>query len=501
MIFLLKKERMPLLLLILFYLMTRLFNLTLLPIFNDETIYLYWAKLIETTHAHLFISLIDGKPPLLIWVMALFLKVLPQASYLLAGRLPSVITGLISLLGIYALANFLFNSRKMSLLTAFLYIISPFALLYDKMALFDSFLLSAILWAVYFALRTSRSLSKKDALLWGVFLGLAFLAKINAMLYLFLTPLCFLLYANWGQLLKEWKKVLLALLIALGVSQLFRYSLIFSRGYHQYTSGSTTRYALPVSALLKHPFTVFPSNIALYASWFIAYVTWPVFLLGMAGFIMLLKKQPRTGLVLLLVWAVPLIATSFVSIVTIPRYILYILPYFLIASGFAAFQMLRNKLFTLALAVLLLFPIVFDSQLLFNPPSAPLPFADYDQYVSGYPSGYGLQKIFTFLHEASRSKKITLVSLGTISTYPYGFNLEFWSDTNVNITTIWPVEKDSPKVIAELAKKTPVYVVMKFNSYQEHKNFLKELHLRKILWSDKPNSSWPIFLAVPQAQK
>jgi len=494
----LKKENVPVLLLIIFYLFTRFFHLTILPIFNDESIYLYWAKLIEMTHAHLFISLTDGKPPLLIWVMAIFLKIFPPSAYLLAGRLPSVITGLISMLGIYALSHLLFHSKKTAILTAFLYIITPFALFYDRMALFDSFLSSMILWAVYFSLRTSRTLAKKDASLWGIFLGLAFLAKLNALLLLFLTPVCFLLCMPWKQIRKHWQKVLLLLLIALGISQAFRYSLVVSHGFHEYTTKSVTRYALPFSTLLTHPFQVFPYNIVHYTSWFITFVTLPVFLLGIIGLVLLLRKKPRTGIVMVLLWTAPIIATSFVSIVTVPRYILFVLPYFLIGVSFAAAQLLQRKLFVFVLAALLVFPIAVDVALLVYPPYAPLPAVEDEQYISGLPSGYGLEKVFTFLRNVSKSKNITVVTLGTVSSYPFAFNLEFWNDPHVTVTAIWPVEKDSQKKIAALAKTANVYVVLKFNAYQEHTNFLKELHLREILSSDKPNRNNPILLAVPQ---
>lgn len=485
-------------LLVVLYLLTRLLNLTILPIFNDESIYLYWAKLIDTTHAHLFISLTDGKPPLLIWIMAVFLKLFPSFLYLLAGRLPSVIMGLISLFGIYALTSLLFHSRKTSLLAALLYIVSPFALVYDRMALFDSFLLSMLLWSAYFSIRTSQSLLKKDALLWGFFLGLAFLVKINALLFLFLTPLVFLLLIPRQQFGNNWKKIIATLALALGISQLLRFSLMVSSGYHEYTVKSVTRYALPLSTLIEHPFQVFPANIFLYTSWFIGYVTLPIFLLGLIGFILLMKTNWRTATAMLLLFVGPIIATSFVSIVTIPRYILFVLPYFLVAVSFAAVQMLKSKLLTAVFIVILLFPIVFDAALLFSPSNAPIPSEDYYQYVSGLPSGYGFAKIFSFFHHEAINKHITIITLGFFGSYPYAFNLEFWDNPHVTVLSTWPVQKNYAQKIATLAKKEPVYVVLKFNAYQEHMNFLKELHLHELFKAAKPNSNLPITVAIPQ---
>src|SRR5438128_6268433 len=83
-----KKETVLVMVLLIFYLFTRLFHLTILPIFTDEAEYIYWAKLIATTNKQWFISLIGTQPPLFIWSMVPFLKILP--SYLVAGRMASV---------------------------------------------------------------------------------------------------------------------------------------------------------------------------------------------------------------------------------------------------------------------------------------------------------------------------------------------------------------------------------------------------------------------------
>ena len=116
----------------LIYFITRLYNLLSLPIFTDESIYIYWAKYIAVNHSHWFMSLIDGKPPLLIWAIAALLIVLPQNLYLLAGRLPSVFAGLISLVGVYYLAVLLFRSKRIGFISSLFYILSPFTLIAKK---------------------------------------------------------------------------------------------------------------------------------------------------------------------------------------------------------------------------------------------------------------------------------------------------------------------------------------------------------------------------------
>ena len=152
------KQKLAVILLTVLYLLTRLYNLTLLPITNDEAVYIYWAKIIATTNQQWFILLTAGKPPLVHWLMVFFLNLLPSSYFLLAGRLPSVLGGLISLVGIYKIAKILFLDRKISFLASFLYILSPFALFYDRMALLDAFVSSMVVWSFYYAFKTSQSL-------------------------------------------------------------------------------------------------------------------------------------------------------------------------------------------------------------------------------------------------------------------------------------------------------------------------------------------------------
>jgi len=55
------------------YFATRLFNLTLMPIFTDEAIYIRWSEIALYDPTWRFISLSDGKQPLMIWLMMIWL--------------------------------------------------------------------------------------------------------------------------------------------------------------------------------------------------------------------------------------------------------------------------------------------------------------------------------------------------------------------------------------------------------------------------------------------
>jgi 4-amino-4-deoxy-L-arabinose transferase-like glycosyltransferase len=114
---------------ILIYLLIRLPNLTLQPVFADEAIYIRWAQIAKAEPSLRFISLQDGKTPLFMWAMAPFLIIFEDP--LFAGRLLSVTAGLFTLLGVYSIGKRFFNQR-VSLIGAFLLAITPFMVFFDR---------------------------------------------------------------------------------------------------------------------------------------------------------------------------------------------------------------------------------------------------------------------------------------------------------------------------------------------------------------------------------
>src|SRR3989339_2239654 len=102
------------------FLLTRLINIEHFPIFNDEGIYIQWAKTAWHDASWRFISLTDGKQPLQTWGTIPFLKLFPNNA-LFAGRLFSVSTGLFALAGMVSCCYYLFGKRSMYF-AAFFYI-------------------------------------------------------------------------------------------------------------------------------------------------------------------------------------------------------------------------------------------------------------------------------------------------------------------------------------------------------------------------------------------
>ena len=80
-----------LLILSVLYLILRLPNLTLQPIFADEAIYIRWAQVMRAESTLRFLPLSDGKTPFFMWAMIPLFKFFHDP--LLAGRFLSVISG------------------------------------------------------------------------------------------------------------------------------------------------------------------------------------------------------------------------------------------------------------------------------------------------------------------------------------------------------------------------------------------------------------------------
>src|SRR3989344_604539 len=122
--------------LILLYLFTRLYNILSLPIFTDEAIYIRWSQIARQDPNWRFISLTDGKQPMFVWIAMILMRFITDP--LLAGRFVSVIAGLGTTIGMFFLGRELFKNKWIGLLCSFLYVIYPMALVYDRLALYDS---------------------------------------------------------------------------------------------------------------------------------------------------------------------------------------------------------------------------------------------------------------------------------------------------------------------------------------------------------------------------
>ena len=301
---------------------SRLINLTLIPIFTDEAIYIRWGQIALQDPVHRFISLEDGKQPMFVWLMLPALKWISDP--LMAGRLVSVFSGSLSLVGLIALSWRLFG-EKISLLTRFIYIISPFFLLYDRLALYDSLTTALMVWALFLTILMADLLRLDIALLLGMAIGTGFLTKSSARFALILRPSMLLLF-DWKtkergkRLFKLAGLGIVATLISKGIELILRLApLSHIIGLKDHTFIVTNQ------EFIAHPFERFFGNLGGLWSWIQSYATYPLMGLFVIGLIYGLKKY-RTKTAFLSLWfLVPFLALASFGKVLYPRYLLFML--------------------------------------------------------------------------------------------------------------------------------------------------------------------------------
>src|SRR3990167_8160438 len=151
------------------YFFLRLYRIMSLPIFTDESIYTRWSQIARFDDSWRFISLVDGKQPLFIWLNMTLIRVINDP--LLSGRLISVFAGFATMAGLFFLGREIFKNRWIGILSALLYLIFPFALVYDRMALYDSLVGTFAIWSLYFEVLLIKKLRLDISLILGMVLG------------------------------------------------------------------------------------------------------------------------------------------------------------------------------------------------------------------------------------------------------------------------------------------------------------------------------------------
>src|SRR5215813_6506977 len=153
---------------ILVYLMVRLPGLMSLPIYCDESIYLRYAQLIHGFPlSRAFVSLLNTKPPLHYWLLALVFGW--TADPLLAARLVSVLEGALSVAMLFPLSRELMllerarlqgkattEERVLAPIACAFFVSSPFLAFYQRMALAECLLVAESLLVVWLSLVWAR---------------------------------------------------------------------------------------------------------------------------------------------------------------------------------------------------------------------------------------------------------------------------------------------------------------------------------------------------------
>ncbi len=386
----------------------RFFNLTILPVYADEAIYVRWAQVMRAEETLRFLPLSDGKEPLFMWVMIPFLKIFDNP--LVAGRVVSVLSGLGTLVGVSFLSYLLFKSKKTALVAGFIYAVSPFFFFFDRMALVDSMIAMFGVWTFilgYLAITKERL---DFAMLAGFALGGAWLTKSPALFFALMLPTLWLFVKSPKSLIKVVPLTFVTVVIGYGMFNILRlgpnYSLIASRNLD---------YVYPLSHLFTSPFDPLKPFLLQSWQWLVMMGPWLLIVLGLFGYLVNWKKHWKTLLVLTVWFLGPIVVESEFAKVLTARYILFTIPFLVvIASGvILTTGKIWSKVAIVILGLFMVQSLVFDCNLLISPEKANLPRSERSGYLEEWTAGQGIYEISQYLKNEQKKNPNEKIIVGT----------------------------------------------------------------------------------------
>ncbi len=406
----------------------RLINLTKIPVFADEAIYVRWSQVMRAEQTLRFLPLSDGKQPLYMWLVIPFFKVFSDP--LFAGRFVSIMSGIGTLLGIITLSYLLFKNKTVTVVAALFYALSPFTFFFDRMALADSLLSMFGIWTFIFAYLAVSKQRLDFAMLTGFALGGAWLTKSPALFFTLMLPV-FWLFAPWK---KEKKENLLVLgktifftLVAAAIGYGFYNILRLGPNFHLISSRNMD-YVYPVSHIFERPFDPLKTFIIASFKWYFVMGPISLLVLGVTGTISNIKKFWKIIAILLFWFLVPLVIQCEFAKTLTARYILYPLPYLMIlaASFFVTKKNLFKKIGFLFVILFVVQSSIFVYNLITNPERANLPRVERSGYLEEWTAGQGIKETADYLINEEKNNPNEQIVIGTegyFGTLPDGLQM------------------------------------------------------------------------------
>ena len=410
----------------------RLYNLTILPVFADEAIYIRWSQVMRAEETLRFLPLSDGKQPLFMWVVIPFLKIFSDP--LFAGRFVSVASGFGTLVGVGVLTYLLFKSRRAALAASLIYAVSPFTFFFDRLALVDSSLTMFGVWTFIFAYLAVTRERLDFAMLAGFALGGAWLTKSPALFFALLLPALWIFVKSPKNLFKVIPLTIVTWVIGYGMYNILRlgpnFSLIAARNLD---------YIWPFGHFLTSPLDPLKPFVDRSFEWIRMMGPWPVMVMWLLGYVVNWKKNWKQMIVLTAWFLVPIVIQSEFAKVFTARYILFSIPFLIIlaASAFIEERKKRVNALVFVLAFFVAQAFIFNRWLIINPEKANLPRSERSGYLEEWTAGYGIAEIAQFAkgqYLKNPNEKIVIGTEGFFGTLPDG--LQIYLNDRPEITVI-----------------------------------------------------------------
>jgi len=439
------------------YFITRLYNIKILPIFNDEGIYIRWAKVAWHDASWRFISLTDGKQPIQTWGTIPFLKLFPNDA-LLAGRLFSVATGFIAIMGLFFLLYLLFE-KKTALIGVFLSLFFPYFLFYDRIAMVDSGVNAAFIWILFFSILLARTIRLDVAIIFGLCAGMALLTKSSAQMFLAVS-----LFTSF--LLLDYKKRRMTGVL----SFTFLYGIVFFLSqviynvqrlspFMHYLSKKNNTFVMTVAEWMKNPFEVLLSNLKTVPNYVFSESGWIVAPFALLGLYFLFKKNIRLFFYFLAWMLIPYLGISLMTRVLFPRYIIFFGTLLIILTSYCVGEIKNKKLLISSISLIIGIFLIFLYPMWTDYTKIIFPETDRGQYIIGSTVGLGMDKIIAFAREKSREKPVRIIAEGDFGLTGDMLDVFLQQNERVFIQGYWPLTKEVLEKHQTDIGKEYVYVV------------------------------------------
>jgi 4-amino-4-deoxy-L-arabinose transferase-like glycosyltransferase len=406
------------------YLLTRLAMLWRFPPFLDEATYASWTLSgYEDIHFR-FISLANGKEPLLTWIGMGWMTL--GAEPLTAVRLVSLAAGLVTLTMVGLIGRRLGGDR-VGLAAAGLYAVAPFFVVHDAIGIMEPLVTAAAMTALYLQIRLAERPGLELALPLGIALAAGVLTKETGKFALVLLPLSLLCF-RWRGRDVVWRlgRWVASAGIAAAVAGV-GYSILLLSDYYDDLGPARRAIGMHRAAdeALAHPWRYADQNWPLFREALGGYLTAPVLLLVAVGAGLALRASPRLAL-LLSAWALlPLGAAALLANVANPRYILTAVPPLVVLAAYGLVKVAeygaprlparwRTARLVAVAAVLLAPALVFDARVLADPAGFRYPALDDAQFATGWAAGRAWVEVADELERRAGGRQ-TRVQLGELA--------------------------------------------------------------------------------------
>lgn len=463
------------------YAIPRLLAIKSFPPFIDELIYVRWAQQGYLDAAKRFVSLGDGKQPLFIWLISLTMNVIH--SPLAAGRSVSFAAGFLTMLGIGTVSYLLFTQYSVSALSMLLYALYPFAIVHDRIALYDSLVGTLYIWTIALSILFTRKPTLGKAFLFANLMGAALLVKSTSLIFFLLIPLAGILLSK-DERKRNWLPIIFYTILIFVLSMVYAsvVHLSVDAAYIGVRDAVSTQKISDVLKLAEA--TTIVQNLYTMLGWIITYLTIPVTIVAFIP-IFFRKLRKRQIWFTVSAFAIPLVIFAVIGKLLFPRLILFFtLPLLILtAYGIVNLPKFGKKM---ALSMVSLAVVVFsfgfvDFTILHNMAKAAIPDIDRFQFVNGWPAGGGIREVISYLQQEAQHKTIVIATEGDYGSLPKtAAELYFSQMPNIHIISFpdtimskvpddvhWAAQQYTTYIIFNVTQQIPDWPMDKVMEFQK----------------------------------